>query len=113
MPDPDAAAVREIVTGLLAVPEARRAVASEISGIGLTYPGVSGAPPTSRPHPTAAPCWSARRFPAGWADRVETRAGAEPQLVRPDGYVVWSGGPGLEDALHRWLGQPATAALLA
>ncbi|MFI5588833.1 FAD-dependent oxidoreductase [Amycolatopsis sp. NPDC051758] len=112
VPDPDAAAVREIVTGLLAVPEARHAVALEISGIGLTYPGVSARADV----PAAADgraVLAGAALPDGWADRVETRAGAEPQLVRPDGYVVWSGGPGLEDALHTWLGQPTTAALLA
>jgi 2-polyprenyl-6-methoxyphenol hydroxylase-like FAD-dependent oxidoreductase len=112
VPDPDAAAVREIVTGLLAVPEARRAVALEISGIGLTYPGVA-----ARADVPAAPDGRAvlvgAALPAGWADRVETRSGTELKLVRPDGYVVWSGGPGLEDALHQWLGQPTTAALLA
>ena len=43
-------------------------------------------------------------LPDSWADRVECRAGTTPQLVRPDGYVVWAGGPGLDTALHRWLG---------
>ena len=106
VPDPDAAAVREVVTGLLAVPEARRALASELSGLGVSYPGVSG-----RAEVPAAPDGRAvligAELPAGWADRVEPRSGAEPRLVRPDGYVVWSGGPGLEDALHRWFGAPA------
>jgi len=105
VPDPDAAAVREVVTGLLAVPEARRAVASELSGIGVTYPGISG-----RSSVPAAPDGRAvligAALPAGWVGRVETRSGAEPRLVRPDGYVAWSGGPGLEDALHRWFGPP-------
>ncbi|MEV6620794.1 FAD-dependent monooxygenase [Amycolatopsis sp. NPDC051106] len=105
VPDPDAAAVREIVTGLLAVPEARRALASELSGLGVTYPGVSG-----RAEVPAAPDGRAvligAALPAGWADRVETRPGAQPRLVRPDGYVVWSGGPGLEEALLRWFGTP-------
>ncbi|WP_020667685.1 FAD-dependent oxidoreductase [Amycolatopsis nigrescens] len=35
VPDPDASAVREIVIGLLAVPDARRAIALELSGIGI------------------------------------------------------------------------------
>ncbi|MEU8634260.1 FAD-dependent oxidoreductase [Amycolatopsis sp. NPDC048633] len=106
VPDPDAAAVREIVTGLLAVPEARRAVALEISGIGLTHPGVSGRAAVPAP-PDGRAVLIGAALPPGWADRVETRSGDEPRLVRPDGYVVWAGGPGLEDALHRWLGQPA------
>jgi 2-polyprenyl-6-methoxyphenol hydroxylase-like FAD-dependent oxidoreductase len=109
VPHPDAVAVREIVTGLIAVPEGRRAVAAELSGIGVTYRGVSGraadVPSTSdgRAVLVGAP------LPEGWADRVETRSGAEPQLVRPDGYVVWSGGPGLADALSTWFGEPAVA----
>ncbi|GLY43923.1 FAD-dependent oxidoreductase [Amycolatopsis sp. NBRC 101858] len=110
VPVPDAAAVREVVTGLLAVPEARRALAAELSGLGVSYPGVSGraevpAAPDGRAVLTGA------ALPEGWADRVEPRSGAEPQLVRPDGYVVWAGGPGLENALHRWFGHPAAVAL--
>ncbi|MEU0791341.1 FAD-dependent oxidoreductase [Amycolatopsis sp. NPDC005961] len=105
VPDPDAAAVREVVTGLLAVPEARHAVALELSGIGVTYPGISG-----RAEVPVAPDGRAvligATLPEGWSGRVEQRSGAEQRLVRPDGYVVWSGGPGLEDALHRWFGSP-------
>lgn len=103
VPDPDAAAVREIVTGLLAVPEANHAVALEISGIGLTYPGTTG-----RSEVPVAPdgrgVLVGTELPAGWAELVETREGREPRLVRPDGYVGWAGGPGLEAALSRWFG---------
>jgi 2-polyprenyl-6-methoxyphenol hydroxylase-like FAD-dependent oxidoreductase len=104
VPDPDAAAVRQIVTGLLATPDARRATALELSGIGITYPGTTG-------RATDVPAASDGRAvlvgatpPAGWVDRVETRVGTKPRLVRPDGYVVWAGGPGLEAALRRWFG---------
>ncbi|MFC9914441.1 FAD-dependent oxidoreductase [Streptomyces sp. NPDC059862] len=60
---------------------------------------------------------------AGWQDRVtvmsgragrgsalEARAGAV--LVRPDGYVAWTGeaGPGLTEALTRWFGPPVGTA---
>ncbi|MEQ0558792.1 FAD-dependent monooxygenase [Amycolatopsis sp. NEAU-NG30] len=106
IPDPDAAAVREIVTDLLAVPEARHAVAMELSGLGVTYPGTSGratdvpAAPDGRAVLVGAP------LPDGWADRVETRDGPAPRLVRPDGYVVWTGEPGLAEALSRWFGPP-------
>ncbi|MDN3353082.1 FAD-dependent oxidoreductase [Actinomadura sp. DC4] len=107
VPDPDASAVREIVTGLLAVPEARHAVALELSGIGITYPEVSGravdvpAALDGRAVLIGAPA------PEGWTDRVEVRDGGDPRLVRPDGYVAWAGGPGLETALHRWFGPPS------
>jgi 2-polyprenyl-6-methoxyphenol hydroxylase-like FAD-dependent oxidoreductase len=103
VPDPDAVAVREIVTGLLAVPEARRTVALELSGIGLAYPGTTGradVPVT----PDGRAVLVGAALPPGWADRVETRAGAAPRLVRQDGYVVWAGGPGLDAALRRWFG---------
>ncbi|MFG1645977.1 FAD-dependent oxidoreductase [Amycolatopsis sp. NPDC049252] len=107
VPDPDAVAVREIVTGLIAVQEAHRTLAAEISGIGVTYPGVSGravdVPSTSDGRAVLV----GAELPPGWADRVETRPGAGPQLVRPDGYVVWNGGPGLENALATWFGEPA------
>jgi hypothetical protein len=101
-----ASAVREIVTGLLAVPEARHAVALELSGIGITYPEVSGravdvsAALDGRAVLVGAPA------PAGWRDRIEARDGGDPRLVRPDGYVAWAGGPGLETALRRWFGPP-------
>jgi 3-(3-hydroxy-phenyl)propionate hydroxylase len=31
----------------------------------------------------------------------------EAVLIRPDGYVAWTGGPGLADALTTWFGPPA------
>jgi 2-polyprenyl-6-methoxyphenol hydroxylase-like FAD-dependent oxidoreductase len=104
VPDPDAAAVREIVTGLLAVPEARRALAAELSGIGLTYPDTTGRATDVPVAPDGRAVLVGAALPEGWADRVETREGSVPQLVRPDGYVVWSGGAGLDAALCRWFG---------
>ncbi|MEU0531286.1 FAD-dependent oxidoreductase [Amycolatopsis tolypomycina] len=106
VPDPDAAAVRAVVTELLAVPEARRAVAAELSGLGVTYAGVIGrADDPAGPDGRAVLVGAA--VPAGWTGRVEGREGAAPRLVRPDGYVVWDGGPGLDEALRRWVGAPA------
>ena len=104
VPDPDAVAVREIVTGLLAVPDARRAVALELSGIGIAYPGTTGRATDVPATPDGRGVLLGAALPAGWADRVETRDGSGPQLVRPDGYVVWAGGPGLDEALQRWFG---------
>ncbi|MFB9834756.1 FAD-dependent oxidoreductase [Actinoallomurus acaciae] len=104
VPDPYAAAVREIVAGLLAGPEARRSVALELSGIGITYPGIIGRATGVPVAPDGRAVLVGASLPVGWADRVETREGTEPQLVRPDGYVVWAGGPGLDTALRRWFG---------
>jgi 2-polyprenyl-6-methoxyphenol hydroxylase-like FAD-dependent oxidoreductase len=106
IPDPDAAAVREIVTDLLAVPEARHAVAMELSGLGITYPGTSGRATGVPAAPDGRAVLVGAALPEGWADRVETRDGPAPRLVRPDGYVVWTGGPCLSEALSRWFGPP-------
>jgi 2-polyprenyl-6-methoxyphenol hydroxylase-like FAD-dependent oxidoreductase len=102
-PHPDAAAVREIIMGLLAVPAARRTIALELSGIGITYPGITGRANVPAASDGRAVLIGAA-LPEGWADRVETREGQEPLLVRPDGYVAWAGGPGLDSALHQWFG---------
>jgi len=102
VPDPDASAVREIVTGLLAVPDARRAVALELSGIGITYPDTTGRATDVPVAPDGRGVLVGASLPVGWADRVETRDGPGRQLVRPDGYVAWAGGPGLDAALRRW-----------
>jgi 2-polyprenyl-6-methoxyphenol hydroxylase-like FAD-dependent oxidoreductase len=107
VPDPDVAVVREVVTGLLAVPEARRAVALELSGLGIAYPGTTGRATGVPVAPDGRAVLVGAAPPAGWGDQVELRAGASPQLVRPDGYVAWAGGPGLDEALSRWLGAGA------
>ncbi len=109
VPDPDAAAVREIITGLLAVPDARRATALELSGIGLTYPGTTGRATDVPAAPDGRGVLVGPSLPVGWADRVESRDGAKPRLVRPDGYVVWAGGEGLDAALRRWFGPPLSS----
>ncbi|MFC4949161.1 FAD-dependent oxidoreductase [Pseudonocardia sp. GCM10023141] len=112
VPDPDAAAVRDIVTGLLAVPEAHRTVAMELSGIGIGYPDTMGRaelPVTSDGRGVLV----GAALPGDWADRVALQDGERPQLVRPDGYLVWAGGAGLDAALNRWFGRPGAAADLS
>jgi 2-polyprenyl-6-methoxyphenol hydroxylase-like FAD-dependent oxidoreductase len=104
VPDPDIATVRAVVDELLAVPEARRAVAAELSGIGISYPGTRGRATDVPSAPDGRGVLVGAALPERWADRVEHRAGTDARLVRPDGYVVWSGGPGLEAALRRWFG---------
>ncbi|MDN3358353.1 FAD-dependent monooxygenase [Actinomadura sp. DC4] len=48
-----------------------------------------------------------------WTDRIDVVAAtavgapAEAVLIRPDSYVAWAGGEGLEDALRAWFGAPA------
>jgi choline dehydrogenase-like flavoprotein len=91
VPDPDAAAVREFVTGLLAVPDARRAIALELSGIGITYPDTTGRAIDVPVALDGRAVLAGASLPAGWTDHVETRDGTKPQLVRPDGYVAWAG----------------------
>ncbi|MGW3965930.1 FAD-dependent oxidoreductase [Amycolatopsis sp. NPDC005003] len=106
VPDPDAVAVRTVVTDLLAVPEARRAVAAELSGIGVAYPGTTGRATDVPASADGRAVLVGATVPAGWTGRVEGREGAAPRLVRPDGYVAWDGGPGLDEALRRWVGAP-------
>ncbi|MBB4685396.1 FAD-dependent monooxygenase [Amycolatopsis jiangsuensis] len=107
MPNPESAAVREIFRGLLAVPEARRDVALELSGIGIRYPGTTGRATAVPATPDGRGVLIGTPLPPGWADRLVSAGGAEPQLVRPDGYLAWAGGPDLDAAARRWFGLPA------
>ncbi|MET9442759.1 FAD-dependent monooxygenase [Streptomyces sp. NPDC006610] len=60
-----------------------------------------------------------REAATGWKGRVTTVAGTLSSpfdevaalLVRPDGYIAWAGdgGPGLDEALRRWFGDPDPA----
>jgi 2-polyprenyl-6-methoxyphenol hydroxylase-like FAD-dependent oxidoreductase len=114
VPHPDAEVVREFVTGLLTVPDARRTVALELSGIGITYPGITGRAVDVPVAADGRAVLVGAPLPAGWSDLVETRDGDGPRLVRPDGYVAWAGGPeDLDAALSRWFArstQPRIAA---
>ncbi len=56
----------------------------------------------------------------GWRGRVDVVSGSPGPgwpddtgavLLRPDGYVAWAGGPGLDDALGRWFGPSAEPAM--
>ncbi|MDP9869308.1 MULTISPECIES: FAD-dependent monooxygenase [Streptosporangium] len=124
VPDEENMALRAIVEELLTVPEANRMVAGMISGLDIRY-ALPGEPhpllgrhlpgldlrdgravvlsATDRLRAAAAP-WSAR---VGY--KVTARElGAEAVLVRPDGYIGWTGSEAasLTDALSRWAGSP-------
>ncbi|MBE1583350.1 FAD-dependent monooxygenase [Nonomuraea angiospora] len=125
VPDEENLALRDIVEEPLTVPDANKVVAGMISGLDIRYalpgpphpllgrylPGLdlragrglllSG---SERLRAAAAP-WSA------WVGYEVTgrELGAEAVLVRPDGYVGWTGSDAapLADTLSRWAGPPA------
>ncbi|AZQ70892.1 FAD-dependent oxidoreductase [Streptomyces luteoverticillatus] len=119
-PDDDVRALRGILGGLLAMPEANRRIAGMISGIDIRYdmPGAPGHPLLGARLPVRLTAGrGALLGPDGgaalpWAGRVDM--GPAPEgvagtvLVRPDGYVCWAGpagdGASLRAALERWFG---------
>jgi hypothetical protein len=113
----------------LALPPIARRAARTISGIGVRYPGAHGAGARAADLPLAdgSRLYEALRAgtfvlvgtgldAAGWTDRVRVVAPAEPQasvvLVRPDGYVAWTGRrDGAAAAVAAWCGAPRTGVL--
>jgi 2-polyprenyl-6-methoxyphenol hydroxylase-like FAD-dependent oxidoreductase len=120
LPDPDAVAVRDLLAGLLTVPEANRRVAAMIAGTDIRYvvPGAPDHPllgmrapgvrlPSGRGALLAGATSAVAATADGWADRIdrldraEDRLGplghgpaadsGEALLVRPDGHVCWAG----------------------
>ncbi|MFE1321134.1 FAD-dependent monooxygenase [Kitasatospora phosalacinea] len=126
---PDIDALRRVFTELIAVEEARADLAAAIAGLDVRYDlgdlpqvgrrvppehlGAAAADALRAGHgvlvaPTGA---DASDWYPGWEGRVRTAAGAVPEavLVRPDGHAAWAaapGGPGPEEALRRWFGEP-------
>ncbi|MFE0020975.1 FAD-dependent monooxygenase [Amycolatopsis sp. NPDC059021] len=133
--DPDVAAVREIFTAMARLRDVQYHLDDMLSGMGVRYamPGAGDRPLVGLPAPDLDlggvrshellrsgrgvlidPAGSFAKIAGLWADRVDRAGqgtGAEPMLVRPDGYVCWAAGPDddtadLEAALGRWFGEP-------
>jgi 2-polyprenyl-6-methoxyphenol hydroxylase-like FAD-dependent oxidoreductase len=127
-PGPGHRALREIVTGLLDLPEANRAIAAMITGLDIDYGG-AGHTGTRLPDFRTGHRWASELFHSGtgalfttdekylrpaepWTDRVAAvRADrlpwpdVEAVLVRPDGYVCWTTGhEPMTTSLRAWFG---------
>jgi len=120
-PSEDVAALRDIVTDLIRLPEANHYLAGMMSGLDaqgrvLDYDLVTDSGPTR-----VAELLRGGRgllldpgdqdWPTGWADRVDivhakADEGIAPLLIRPDGTLAWSGDGPVTDALHTWFGDP-------
>lgn len=121
------AAVRDMFIDLLRLPEANRFISGMISGLDVQYPGLGprmiDLDLTAQGRQTRV-SWLTRsgrglllsldgkpRSIGSWADRVDhvtakTDEKLDTVLVRPDGYIAWSGSDdaSLETALVRWFG---------
>ncbi|MFD2420135.1 FAD-dependent monooxygenase [Amycolatopsis pigmentata] len=128
--EPETAAVREIFSDLVRLPNVQHYLADLQSGMAIRYPmpGTDDHPLVGRPSPDLGlgpvrvhellrsgrgvlldPDGTFAKVADLWSDRVD-RAGqgadVEPMLIRPDGYVVWAGhADDLEPALTRWFGE--------
>ncbi|GAB1511107.1 FAD-dependent monooxygenase [Actinophytocola sp. KF-1] len=129
--------VRRVVMSSMRITTVHRLNLEHLSGLTLRYPAEGGSKWTGRrvPDRPLAGGGAARLFElfrdgsfvllcpgtdvacaADWSSRLRTGTLAEPfgtnwpayVLVRPDGYVAWTGATadGLTDALHRWCGEP-------
>ncbi|MFF8727118.1 FAD-dependent monooxygenase [Streptomyces sp. NPDC015171] len=131
--DEEVAALRDLTTELLRLPETNRYISGMMSGLDIQYPGVGPRMTDLDLTTEAGPARVSglmhsgkglllsldgkRRSAGDRSDRidhvvaetdgeVEGAEGAEALLVRPDGYVAWSSADGtpLEAALARWFG---------
>ncbi|MBN6040600.1 FAD-dependent monooxygenase [Amycolatopsis sp. 195334CR] len=105
---PEVEPVRSVLTELLDRPSVAAHLAGAIGGLDVRYPGTGGRLPETR----LANGESTVDLLAAGRGLLLDR-GPERVLVRPDGYVAWTGTEpgGLASALRRWFGEqrPPTA----
>ncbi|UAC01287.1 FAD-dependent monooxygenase [Dactylosporangium vinaceum] len=103
-PGPHTDALRATVADLLTIPEANDRLAAMVAGLDQADRAPTTPLAPGRGTLTAPPETLTTASP--WADRVEARPDTCERLVRPDGHIAWSGGPGLHEALTTWFGPP-------
>jgi 2-polyprenyl-6-methoxyphenol hydroxylase-like FAD-dependent oxidoreductase len=126
--DENIAAVRDLFTDLLRLPEANRVISGMVSGLDVQYPGLGARMIDLDLTTSDGPTRVSRlmragrglllsldgkpRSTGGWADRVdhvtaESEEDLGAVLIRPDGYIAWSAAdePSPENALARWFGR--------
>ncbi|MET8996454.1 FAD-dependent monooxygenase [Amycolatopsis sp. NPDC004169] len=133
--DPDVVAVKDLFAALAHLRDVQYHLDDMLSGMGIRYPmpGAGDQPLVGLPAPDVDlgpvrshellrpgrgvlldPLDRFAKVAALWPDRVDRAgqgSGAEPMLIRPDGYVCWAGNPDdLEPALAHWFGEPHNSA---
>ncbi|SEH00102.1 2-polyprenyl-6-methoxyphenol hydroxylase [Nonomuraea solani] len=107
-------ALRDVLSEVLALPEARAHFTGMADGTETDYAPGSPDPRVGRFAPAPEPLCDGRGLlmgavVAGYDDRVRPAGpgGGDVLLVRPDGYVAWAGGgDGFGEALSGWFGPP-------
>jgi 2-polyprenyl-6-methoxyphenol hydroxylase-like FAD-dependent oxidoreductase len=100
-------ALRSTMTELFGLGEVNRKLAGMITGLDIGVRAPDVALHDGRAVLSGGDAVLGRA--SGWGDRVHLVPGPD-RLVRPDGYVAWSGGEGLTEALTSWCGLARAAA---